>query len=170
MKRTEEDLPKDYVLEQRVVGEKFSFHDFTVDTDYTWDIHSIIHFSENQPNGVIYTHIRTGRPFIIMTENKPNEYQACYMQKMVDEETGFEREIHCFDIFSSEDMVKLLELLDQYYCTEMCHVDENRREATVNEMIAFLRQDSVNTEALEEEEEVERKIVKAKRVADSDKM
>lgn len=180
MKRTEDDLPKDQVLEQREFGEKFQFQDFSVDTVEIWNIHALVSFSENEHNGIIYTHKLKGRPVVILivppTDTQPGEYQVCFMQKIVQEETGNYIDVHCFDIFSGDEvgdqMTTLMELLDQYYSTEMSQVQSNMIQATVDEMVAFLRQDH-SAEHIQEEEK-ERKIVKAKRsaipIADSDKM
>lgn len=168
MKRTDEDLSKEYVLEQRELGDTYQFQDFTVNVDEIWHINEKIGFSpdKNQVDGVLYTHQRTRRPMIILivppTESTEGEYQVCYMQKMLSEE-GLEVESYCFHILSGDDvgdqMKTLLNLLDEYYSLEMGIIDLNIVSDMIEEMFSFLRQGPVEQSPRSEE----RKIIKAKR-------
>ena len=168
MKRTDEDLSKEYVLEQRELGDTYQFQDFTINIDEIWHINEKIGFSpdKNQVDGVLYTHQRTRRPMIILvvppTESTEGEYQVCYMQKMLSEE-GLEVESYCFHILDGGDvgdqMKTLLNLLDEYYSLEMGIIDLNIVSDMIEEMFSFLRQGPVEQSPRSEE----RKIIKAKR-------
>ena len=178
MKRTGEDFSdEEYLIQQRYCGEAFQFPDFSLDKEEEeiWQIAENIGFSSSDVNGVLYLHQRTRRPLIVIMQ--PEEYQVCYMQKMLSENGEFAG--YCFHIFERDDVVgkqitSLLNLLDEYYCTELGVVDEILVSDVIEDMLSFLRLDEAFVQGKEENKE--RKIIKVKKrdsptpVVDSDRM
>lgn len=159
MKRAGEEME----LEALTMYGAYQFTDFSIaNDDPNWQIVNNIGTSHDEQYGVLLLHRHMNRPLIIML-GESSEYFVCYMNKMLSNQ-GLDMEGYCFEIFEDgQKVVDFLGLLNEYYCTELCIVDDLMISDMIAEMIAFLSEKVSNDDEEDEEKEKERKIIKATR-------